>query len=39
MLKRVLLFVGVALALATVGSAAIPVPPCNPCLLDIGSAR
>ena len=31
MLKKVLLIVGVALALATVGSADIPIPPCNPC--------
>jgi hypothetical protein len=36
MLKKVLLLVGFALALAAVGSADIPVPPCNPCNTVIG---
>jgi len=39
MLKKVLLIVGVTLGLATVGSANIPTPPCNPCLVDMGAAR
>jgi hypothetical protein len=30
MLKRLLLLIGAALALATAGSATIPVPPCTP---------
>jgi hypothetical protein len=39
MLKKVLLMAGVALALATVASAAIPWPPCIPCVVDTGLAR
>jgi hypothetical protein len=36
MLKKVLLLVGAALALAMAGSAEIPLPPCNPCNTFIG---
>jgi hypothetical protein len=39
MLKKIFLLAGVALALATVASAEIPWPPCNPCLVDTGLAR
>jgi hypothetical protein len=39
MLKKALLLAGVALALATVGSANIPTPPCSPCLLQSELAR
>jgi hypothetical protein len=39
MLKRVFLLAGVVLALITAASADIPTPPCNPCLVDAGSAR
>lgn len=34
MLKKVFLLTGIALALATAVSAAIPWPPCTPCLVD-----
>jgi hypothetical protein len=36
MLKKLILIVGVALALATAVSADIPTPPCNPCGWLIG---
>jgi hypothetical protein len=39
MLMKVLLLAGVALALATVGSANIPIPPCAPCLVHSELAR
>jgi len=39
MLKKAILLVGAALALATAGSASIPIPPCNPCLINTGLAR
>jgi hypothetical protein len=38
MLKRLLLLAGVALALITVGSAAIPYPPCDPDCVVASSA-
>lgn len=34
MLKRLLLLAGVALAMVTAVSAEIPVPPCNPCVVN-----
>jgi hypothetical protein len=39
MLKKVFLLAGVALALATVVSAEIPIPPCDPCMVSTGIAR
>jgi hypothetical protein len=39
MLKKVLLLVGVALALVTAVSAEIPIPPCDPCLIGTVLAR
>jgi hypothetical protein len=39
MFKKVLLLAGVALAMATVGSANIPIPPCAPCLVHSELAR
>jgi hypothetical protein len=39
MLKKVFLFTGIALALATVASADIPIPPCDPCVVAVGLAR
>jgi len=39
MLKKAILLVGAALALVTAASAVIPVPPCNPCLVNTGRAR
>lgn len=39
MLKKVFLLAGVALALATVASADIPIPPCDPCMVSTGIAR
>jgi len=39
MLKKVLLLVGVALALVTAASAEIPWPPCDPCMVDAGLSR
>jgi len=34
MLKKLLAYAGLAIALATAASAGIPVPPCNPCLVS-----
>ncbi len=39
MLKKMFLLAGVALALATVVSADIPIPPCDPCTVSSGLAR
>jgi hypothetical protein len=39
MLKRLFLLAGFALALSALSSAAIPWPPCNPCLVHIDLAR
>jgi hypothetical protein len=33
MLKRLFLLAGVALALATIASASLPDPPCDPCII------
>jgi hypothetical protein len=39
MLKKIFLFAGVALALVTVASADIPIPPCDPCIVGAGLTR
>jgi hypothetical protein len=39
MLKKIFLLAGVALALVTVASADIPIPPCDPCIVGAGLAR
>jgi hypothetical protein len=39
MLKKVFLLAGVALALTTVVSAEIPIPPCDPCLVGASLGR
>lgn len=39
MLKKALLFVCAAMALAAVASAEIPIPPCDPCVINTTLAR
>lgn len=39
MLKRLLLAAGIAIAFMTTVSAAIPWPPCEPCLMNITQSR
>ena len=38
MLKKIFMLAGVALALVTVASADIPIPPCAPCAISITPA-
>jgi hypothetical protein len=39
MLKRILLLASLAAALGAAAYACIPIPPCNPCLLNVASNR
>jgi len=39
MLKKIVLLAAVALAVTTVVSADIPIPPCDPCIVGAGLAR
>jgi hypothetical protein len=39
MLKKVFLLAGIALALAPIVSADIPIPPCDPCMVSSSLAR
>jgi hypothetical protein len=39
MLKKIFLLTSVALAFVVAASADIPIPPCNPCLMSVDTAR
>ena len=39
MLKKVFLLVGIAIALAPIVLADIPIPPCDPCMVSSSLAR
>jgi hypothetical protein len=39
MLKKIFLLTSVALAFVVAASADIPIPPCNPCLVSVDTAR